>query len=505
MYEPLPKYPSCVNEIKKNPEISSLLRKAYKSVGAVDYERYLLDPITDRDNYLMSSNAWVRILIEQDALANPNVGEVLQELGVYNLASTANQKNSSKRFEYAWRMGKWDIINENASTNENINDLAAFETYHYDALKNLHNNDSINVNNMVEKAREAVVNLLKETSVECPQSLYEILHLLERLQQIEDFCNVRFKRVNNETLIQKWKLIDQLPSADFKYDEIKLAQRICLLKESGIVASRSWSPLYLEEIVSNLIMLSSQAKDDRSTIRYIAMLKSLNPTPKNQGKALLYDAILSIKQGDELLGESLLVEATKNTDPFVKTMAYHKMGEMKGSSVAAVPSEIFQNYFLKSISTLENYARNFNRLEDMNQGIFANDDNGKLLKENVVIYQTIAQFYEKEYTNVVNFMKSVTYRQKLENFRRLQDSFKQSYQAQQQQRITSSHEKRAFDTLKKTLAIDKQNLEHVRNERSNYAGQCIKYYIKHCYMSPGSQNLNIFRVISIWLSNEEVS
>lgn len=483
--------------------LASLLRDAYESVGALDEKNFLANQINNCESLLTGNDAWIKILIEQDAAKSSNVESTLMELGLYNLALSSCKSNSETHFECAWRLSDWSLLDTTPTVH--ADEQNSFEKYHYEALKSIHNQNFVNLKYTADEARKAAINILKNTSTECPKSLYRTFNMLERVQQIEDFCKVRIDRKDHEPILTKWNQMDQLPKSDFKYEELKVAQRICLLKEAGIVASRGWVPGQMEDIISNLIDVASKTKNERATIRYIALLKNIKPSRPNLEKALIADADICYRKADLSLAEVLLKEASKSNDSVVKMTAYRKLGEYMSTSISNSSNKIFDDYFIKSVHTLENYAKSHDRFEDMKKGIYDDDKIGENLKQNVIIYETIARYYDKEYTRVVNYINGTSYQEKKEMSRKLEASIHEMQEKTKKDYPFTNEEKATLKMLITNHKIDQKHFYQVQVDREKFAKESLVYYLKHCTFSPDLQNLNVFRILSLWMANKNVS
>lgn len=136
------------------------------------------------------TNNWSDILIES---ANNTDGSsklcnsVLKRNGMLNFAGSSDNVD----YEICWRLCRWDTVVEGHSKVNTLNDMEyEFEKHHFNALKCLHNKEENNALAAIDKSRHCVLNILKEISVECLQSVYKYLTWLQILQQSEDFCSV---------------------------------------------------------------------------------------------------------------------------------------------------------------------------------------------------------------------------------------------------------------------------------------------------------------------------
>lgn len=147
-------------------------------------------------DYLNLTNNWSDILIESnnmcdDSESNNLCNEILKRNGMFNLAS--ENSNKTVDYELCWRLCRWDTVVDGHSKVNTLNDMEKeFEKHHFNALKCLHNKEENNTLAAIAKSRHCVLNILKEISVECLQSVYKYMTWLQLLQQTEDFCLVSF-------------------------------------------------------------------------------------------------------------------------------------------------------------------------------------------------------------------------------------------------------------------------------------------------------------------------
>ncbi|XP_063707842.1 uncharacterized protein LOC134836581, partial [Culicoides brevitarsis] len=126
-------------DVKPHEEVCASLRHAYHEVGIEDAEFHLLDPLRDKQQYLIANGAWTQALQEFDW--NAANRQVLRENGFYELLAKESHDGGTK-YEMAWRLSDFSLFDEK----EFKNDLnGAFEKSHYEALKCLHQNDKTGV------------------------------------------------------------------------------------------------------------------------------------------------------------------------------------------------------------------------------------------------------------------------------------------------------------------------------------------------------------------------
>lgn len=136
------------------------------------------------------TNNWSDILIESGNNTDGSsklCNSVLKRNGMLNFAGSSENVD----YEICWRLCRWDTVVEGHSKVNTLNDMEyEFEKHHFNALKCLYNKEENNALAAIDKSRHCVLNILKEISVECLQSVYKYLTWLQILQQSEDFCSV---------------------------------------------------------------------------------------------------------------------------------------------------------------------------------------------------------------------------------------------------------------------------------------------------------------------------
>lgn len=368
-------------DVKQEPEICLSLRNAYRAVGVEDAEYHLLDPVNDRQSFLIANGAWKQALLEQTHFDWNNAHrEVLLENGFYELANqVCGPSQGHGKYEMAWRLSDWSLFDEK-DYKDDLN--GAFEKSHYEALKCLHQNDKTGVLRNVRNARTTVVEILKTTATECPKNLYRCFELLELLQQIEDVTPVRFDKQDPEILLAKWNTNDLLPQTEFKLTELKLSHRVAVLKETGVRARRTWVTQILPKTLFAVIRTAIDAGCDNIAFKNIAQMKALGDEidGKYQAMMSLEDAKLNWKHNNGRLATQIFQELFKtNACTMVVIESHFLLGYNVKSSVDD-PMKTYEDYFLKTFKMTMRFAAKTNKLEKLRQGIYDNDEVGRQLK-----------------------------------------------------------------------------------------------------------------------------
>uniref|UniRef100_A0A336N0J5 CSON008049 protein n=1 Tax=Culicoides sonorensis TaxID=179676 RepID=A0A336N0J5_CULSO len=405
--------------VKLNKEIATSLQKAYHAIGIQDAENYLVDPLENRENYLIQRGAWSQVLLEQP-LCNPYIW---MENGFYESAyKMYGSEYKEIAFENLWRLSEWTIFDQDEPT-ENLN--TTFQKSHYESLRCLHTTDKTGIKKHIRDARFSVIEMIKKTAAECPKNLYKLFGYLEMLQQIDDIYLVRIEKGDPEILLAKWAMNDNLPKTEFELVEMKLSQRVALLKECGVVANRSWVPKILPNTIFDVIRTAVQADKLNIAIKNISKMKALGKDLDRYFDSMLklQDAQLNWKLNNCKLSKMILNDLLdRNETPIlVKIEANFLMGHYeKGNTSIEVAMNTYNKYFKEAHSLLVKYAKNQNLLEELRQGIYRNDKTGNHLKDLSKIFGTIAKFFDEQQTALNKYFKSEEYTKKKNVLARLE-------------------------------------------------------------------------------------
>lgn len=116
------------------------------------------------------------------------------------------------------------------------------------------------------------------------------------------------------------------------------------------------------------------------------------------------------------------------------------------------------------------------------------------------VYRDIAKFADSEYKQVVTYMNSSTFENRVkcvENMKGTETDLRK-----RPVKSLSKEEGRALSTNKRFKEIDEAEIAYTRAERENFLQSAMRYYLlslKHC----NDCNLSVFRVISLWLDNRD--
>lgn len=139
------------------------------------------------------TNNWADILIEATDRNDRNdmFTSILKHNGVLDLAD-AISSDRKVDYEICWRLCRWDTVVEGHSRVNTLNDIEEeFQKHHFNSLKCIYYREENNTLASIKKARDCILSILKEISVECLQSVYKYLTWLQMLQQTDEFCSVK--------------------------------------------------------------------------------------------------------------------------------------------------------------------------------------------------------------------------------------------------------------------------------------------------------------------------
>lgn len=189
---------ACLKDNKNSDgNLRNVMKDAYISIGEMDAVSAFLDPIQFRSQYLQMNKMWMQIFLEHDVKAYNNSEQLeqyssyLAESGLYCQANLLPNTSGSEKYDCAWRLGDWSILDDGATMHTGkMSRTLEFEKHHYFALSCLKAKDAAGTKLAVRSARDSLIKFFKQSSFECTKNLYKSLVSLHLLQQIEEFCDV---------------------------------------------------------------------------------------------------------------------------------------------------------------------------------------------------------------------------------------------------------------------------------------------------------------------------
>lgn len=515
----------------KNSTLEEIMFHAYSAIGIKEACDLYVNSNVNRSLYLQTRGLNYQALLEMsDQTSMMEYFTLLNSCGLQNLAYNADKSmkevNESKQYECLWQLCKWDkIVDIETEIKDDkglIDYKAEFEKYHYLSLKSCKNDDELGLKKSIDKGRKAIIMLISQQSFECSRTLYEFLEMSHRLAQIEDFCEVRFKRVQNshEKLLEKWKFHDKLPFDYEHYNRI-LLQRNSIFDTANIKSGRrTWVP---EAHQANLLFIAKQSIISgypNDAVKAIAKIKNLeNVSHIEQLECLLEEAKLNAKKIPDLAKECLgrIIENKQIESNYIlKSKAYHLYGEILAENYTFEISDITKNYFDQSTAHIEKYARIHgkdhlvSKLDDKNPDQLSqgsdilldeeNDDDIELkIREASGVYDTIAKYHDRDYQFKRNYLTS-------EDFLKKKESYKKNVERYEAMKLsmnkdTTSDVKKSYVVLQKSINMDKEEIDDAEKRKKSAARNALYYYVRSTINSMDDNIFNIYRIVSLMLEN----
>jgi serine-protein kinase ATM len=503
-----------------NKTLQEIMHKALTSIGIHDAWDLFVNPSTKRPLYLqLAGQNWQNIL-EHDAAGGENYLKLLNDIGLYALShKLASVFSEKKPYECLWRLSNWDVLIESDSESTHQEE---FEKFHYAGLKCLKSGDELGLKTAVMKARKATLQMLQQESLECTQNLYKFLGKSQLLQQIEDFAEIRFNNLqeSREKLLSKWNAQNTLPH-DFRLIEPVLSQRNSIFDTANIrMGKRTWVPEAMQSNMLHIVKESIESGCDSDAVKMIAKMRTLDKlTVTSKAELLIKEAHLSFKTNVNLAKHCLkcLQEDQEfDREYLLRSVAYRMYGEIMAESHADDIVNISNEYFKKSVSYLEKYAKHHDKshlvadvtynsqqvLSQQSQQMSQEDESivDQKIKENICVFDIIAKYFDREYVARSEYIASPDFVNKIRTF---DDNKKKHAEFERAANNNKSDKdlRRSCFILKKSLDIDDNEIKSVNKQKKQAAGNAMYYYLRGAMNDPNDNVLSIFRIISIWLAN----
>ncbi|XP_037818798.1 serine/threonine-protein kinase ATM isoform X1 [Lucilia sericata] len=501
-------------EIMSNLHFQQIARKAYDSIGCNDAISGFINPLNSRLDYLNLTNNWSDILIESNDIAtNSNANylcnTILKRNGMFNLVNGDVDK-SSVDYEICWRLCRWDTVVEGHSKVDTLNDMKyEFEKHHFNALKCLYNKEENNALAAITKSRHCVLNILKEISVECLQSVYKYMTWLQLLQQSEDFCLIQFsKSVPVEQIFEKWQLeANDLLYGNFSCKELILSHQISLFQTAGIRANRKINEFYKENPIEKCLLKCVRdckaAGEINLAKRYIAILKNM-PIDNVQLKvcALLENVDICMKTDKPEITKAILHHIFKNKE-FQFCLQRVTAMQMNGEYLMETNTETFDivlnKYFLGSLealkkfdSTKEAILQRYPKLFELSE--FAEFEE----KSKKSAYEIIAKYADREYTQLNTYINSDEFNMK----RQIMELNRQTASTVGRQ-VRDRDKQISANFMKRTSNIDEQEIQLMEQKLTTYLCVAVENYIKYTCLDAAITSPVIYRIIGLWFANKQ--
>ncbi|XP_065364298.1 serine/threonine-protein kinase ATM isoform X2 [Calliphora vicina] len=501
-------------EIMSSPQFQEIARKAYDSIGCNDAISGFINPLNSRLDYLNLTNNWSDILIESnDISSNSNANylcnSILKRNGMFNLVN-ANVDKSCVDYEICWRLCRWDTVVEGHSKVDTLNDMEyEFEKHNFNALKCLYNKEENNALAAITKSRHCVLNILKEISVECLQSVYKYMTWLQLLQQSEDFCLIQFsKSVPVEHIFEKWQLeSNDLLYGNFTCKELILSHQISLFQTAGIRANRKINEFYKENPIEKCLLKCVRdckaAGEINLAKHYIAKLKNM-PTNNVQLKvsSLLEDVDICMKTNKPEITKAILHHIFKNKE-FQFCQQRVTAMQMNGEYLMETNTETFDTvlnkYFLGSLEALNKFDKTKETILQKFPKLFELSDFAEFEeKSKKSAYEIIAKYADREYTQLNTYINSDEFNMK----RQIMELNRQTASTVGRQ-VRDRDKQISANFMKRTSNIDEQEIQLIEQKLTAYLCVAVENYIKFTCLDAAISSPVIYRIIGLWFSNKQ--
>jgi ataxia telangiectasia mutated family protein len=238
--------------------------------------------------------------------------------------------------------------------------------------------------------------------------------------------------------------------------------------------------------------------------------------PYYEVELTLQDAQISWHRNQRDLAKSLLrfvQKDKKSPDLLQRSEAFRIYGEYAAQSQDEDYDQIYKNYFDPSMRALDMYAKQSGNSELLNTASqrelnYSDPESIKIL-EYLPIFETIAKYYDRQYTQAFEYMESDAYKKRQENLERNSQVLKAL--ENEIQKIPRNIENKAVledkhktkIILKRNREIDEEELKRLQQKRDSMSLLAMLNYTRNAIIDPSLNLLSIFRIISLWLNNQE--
>ncbi|XP_022833925.1 serine-protein kinase ATM [Spodoptera litura] len=499
-----PNSPEATSRLAGGENLQRIFRTCYVSIGEVDaIEGCGTEHLTmenEKRKHLINTGQFTDALLMHDiALScggqadqdlHYGVVKSLHKSGMHHLALSyikslpENDQLNDFRYECLAFLGDWSHFVDTRELSEkhkqvNCNQNSVVKAFQYACLKSC-----LNVQTTPEfenkllvpmnKAKLAVSRLCHNLNMENCQNIYKVLEKLHIFNDIEDYFSVRMNRCEVSELLQQWDVENLPPFIDFKHIEGLSSQRVLILEH----AAKSYSDK-LNEIVSLQIQYAQMALNNRR-VQMAQRLLAVAKKCKVSEDVTLVESEIAWAKGHKEIALSLLRNIVTNhtLDAKLAATSLRRYALWMAESKRDNPREIIHKYLQKSLDVL----------------------GSENIEVRLKVYYDIAKFADAEYKQVVAYMSSSTYENRvkcLENMKGTASSL-----GNKSIKSLTKEEGKALLTNRKFKELDEAEIANAQVEKDNFLQLAMRYYLlslKQC----DENNLSVFRVISLWLANQD--
>ncbi|GBP71060.1 Serine-protein kinase ATM [Eumeta japonica] len=505
-----PASPQLTAELEGGEHVQSIFRKCFISIGEMDAidgcgTGHLTD-VEERRRHLITSRHYSDALLSHDiALSLDNTGNTyelhhglaislinsgLRHLAVeYVKTLPDNEDLDDIKYQCFMELGDWSLFVDTSeleknSRNANVNFDSVLNALQYSCLKDvltiqITKDFQSRLTLPFERAKIVISRMINKLNMDNCQSVYNVLAKLQLFAEIEDYLSVKCDKVPISELITKWQIENLSPYQDFKHIESIILQRSLILEQ----AAKNHTE-YLKDIVMLQLKFSELANFNgrwQVSDRLIAIAKEMLKCDE----VSLVESQMYWTKGHKDIALSFMrqIISTNSMAPKLHAVALRQYGSWMAESKYESAREIIEKYLMKSLDVLGPNGHTETRLK---------------------VYLDIAMFADSEYKQVVSYIKSSVFENKVrcvKNMRGAATTLKNSQQTMS--RDEQAEQKKAMYTNTRLSNLEQAEIDNTYEEKKRFLVLAIKYYL--FTLNQGEEDdFSIFRVISLWFENPTI-
>ncbi|GLG95164.1 Serine/threonine-protein kinase ATM [Gryllus bimaculatus] len=447
----------------------------------------LLDP-NKRPLHYELRGEWDKVILSHDIRLSSGHTEssrgliyALQKAGlehvldVYLRSVTNAQCSEDLQYECAWRLSKWDTQLVNPLRHQ-----GNFEQWHFLALRALSDNDKVGFAEALKEAHKSVSNSLVNLSLESCKSIYKPLSQFQLIQEMSEFHSVE-NELELDDLLKKWLQRDEIVCNQFEDIEPVFRQRIVMLNSSRDKNLNQKAA----EVAVRLATLAREENQLQVAAKCVGLFNVTN-LPSNLNALLkMEEAQLAWSSGDLALGKRIMRNLIVTFDqqnlktllPVMYAQALKLSGDWMVETKSENPQVVIDRHYLTALKIL--------------------NDIGDSRSDNVLdVYSALARFADGQYQNLSNYFKSRAYEVKKQWIEKAAQDIEDLKKLPNR----TKDDDRTIVLKQRQSKIDNEELYTTRQQKDKYLADAVKYYLQ-CLAYGDRNNLDVFRVASIWLEN----
>ncbi|CAH2066738.1 unnamed protein product, partial [Iphiclides podalirius] len=497
-----PSSPEGTAKLEGGENLQRILRSCFVSIGELDATdgcgtAHLTSELEKRRHLLNTGQYSDALLLHDIALSNGaqednslqhGVVMSLHKSGMHHLALQyiksfpENDDLDDVKYDCLSYLGDWSEIVDTTELEEKAKQAiwdadVIIKSFRYACLKECLNARpceafGVNLMHLLNKAKLATSKLCRILNMENCQSVYKVVANLHLFRDIEDYCSVRCGRTRPSELLDRWQVEKLASHKNFLHLEALLSQRSLILEHAAKQYENMSSDIidlqlqYVDMALSNQRIQFSQ--------RLLQAVKNFKPTKK----VVFVESQIAWEKGHKDIALALLHGVVTEHTPDVKltAMCLRQYGLWMAESRRENAREIINKYLEKSLEIL-------NRTDHA--------------ETTYKVYHDIAKFADAEYKQIVSYMNSTVFENKvkcIESMKGIAASFKVP------QDSLTKDERKALTTNDRFMKMDEDEVSRTRLEKESFLNLAMRYYLLSLRHSEET-NLSIFRVISLWFDN----